>query len=325
MKKILVILSLASIVLVGAGCQKVTPHTQTAPYLTGVSFSPKSYNPLTFIGFYKEAATIGSTLTWAGSMSEFTTEKKTPFVIEELGSRYNYTPIIITGTFGVGSGSTVQENVPSDKFEEYKNDIVHFAEKDRPPYLALGNETNFLYEQKPESYKKFVALFNETYDAVKKVSPDTKFFITFQLEHMKGLRGGLFGGKNDTSKTDWKVLDDFSKADFFAFTTYPGIIYDNPEDIPSDYYSEIKKHTSKEIAFSEVGWPSNLTVAGHTSTPDEQKAFVERFASDMKEVKPIFITWPFLYDQNIGEPFKSMGLKDSDGNKKPAYDTWAAL
>lgn len=318
-------LLLFGLILVGAGCQKAEPHAQKTSYLTGVSFSPKSYNPLTFPGFYKEAASIGSTLTWAGSMSEFSSDKKTPFVIQELGARYNYTPIIITGSFSVGSGGAVKENVSSDKFEEYKNNIVHFADKEKPKYLGLGNEMNYLYEQKPESYQKFASFFNETYDAVKKVSPDTKVFVTFQLEHMKGLRGGLFGGKNDTTKTDWAALDDFAKADLFSFTTYPGIIYDNPTDIPANYYSEIQTHTKKKIAFSEVGWASNLKVTGYTSTPEEQKTFVETFASMMNEVDPEFATWPFLYDQKIGEPFKSMGLKDSSGNKKPAYDAWAAL
>ncbi len=325
MKKILLIFAFTSLALFGAGCQKAEPHTQKTTYLTGVSFSPKSYNPLTFPGFYKEAASIGSTLTWAGSMSEFTTEKKTPYVIQELGSRYNYTPIIITGTFSVGSGGTVQINVDDSKLEEYKDNIVHFAQKDKPPYIGLGNELNYLYEQKPAEYQRVVSLFNQTYDAIKKVSPETKIFVSFQLEHMKGLRGGLFGGKNDTSKTDWAALKDFSKADFFAFTTYPSIIYDNPQDIPADYYTEVKNHTDKDIAFSEVAWPSDLKVAGHNATPEEQKAFIDRFTSDMKSVEPLFITWPFLYDQKIGEPFTSMGLKDKDGNKKPAYDAWAAL
>lgn len=319
-------LLLASLSVFGFGCQKAPePHTQNSSFLTGVSFSPKSYNPLTFPGFYKEAAGLGKTLSWAGAMSEFSTEKKTPYVIQGLGERYNYTPIIITGSFSVGNGGTVKENVDTSKFEEYKNNIVHFADKEKPQYLGLGNEMNYLYEQKPDSYKNFVAWFNETYDAVKKVSPDTKVFVTLQLEHMKGLRGGLFGGKNDTSKTDWKVLDDFSKADFFSFTTYPSIIYDDPKDIPANYYSEIKNHTKKDIAFSEIGWPSNLTVSGHSSTPEEQKEFVDYIKETMTDVKPLFITWPFLYDQKIGEPFKSMGLKDADGNKKPAYDAWAAL
>lgn len=325
LKRIFAGVVLASLALFGFGCQKIQPHVQSSSFVTGVSFSPQSYNPLTFSDFYKEAASIGSTLTWAGSLSEFSSDNKAPFVIQELGSRYNYTPIIITGTFGVGNGGVVSENVANDKFEQYKNDIIHFANKDKPPYLGLGNEVSYLYEQKPDDYKKFVVLFNETYDAVKKVSPNTKFFVTFQLEHMKGLRGGLFGGKNNANGTDWKMLDDFSKADFFAFTTYPSIIYDTPQDIPTNYYSEIKNHTNKDIAFSEVGWPSNLSVAGHSSTPEEQKTFVEQFASAIKDVKPLFNTWSFLYDQNIGEPFKSMGLKDSDGNKKPAYDAWAAL
>lgn len=139
---------------------------------------------------------------------------------------------------------------------------------------------------------------------------------------MKGLSGGLFGGINDPTKSQWSLLDRFPKSDIIAFTTYPGLIYENPSEIPADYYSEIKSHTVKPIAFTEIGWHSGTGPTGWESSDAEQAGFVTTFFSLTEELNKELVIWSFLYDQDISEPFNSMGLRRSDGNAKPAWDSW---
>ncbi len=180
-----------------------------------------------------------------------------------------------------------------------------------------------LYEKSFADLDAFVQLYNQVYDAVKSTSPNTQVFTTFQLEKMKGLGGGLFGGTNSPDASEWNLLDRFSKLDLVAFTTYPGLIYKVPSEIPSDYYSEIQQHTNKKVAFTEIGWHSNASPTGWESSAAEQAQFVTTFFDLTANLgnKEIAI-WSFLYDQNTAPPFNSMGLFNADGNAKPAWNNW---
>lgn len=119
----------------------------------------------------------------------------------------------------------------------YLDAAVAFARDCRPPYLGLGVEVNILAEKSPADFERFVRLHDEVYDAVKAVSPKTKVFTVFQLEKMKGLGGGLFGGTNDPARAQWRLLSRFARLDLAAFTTYPGLVFKAPGDVPADYYS----------------------------------------------------------------------------------------
>lgn len=203
-----------------------------------------------------------------------------------------------------------------------KQKAVAFAQKYKPEYLALGIEVNVLYEKSPEDFEYFAQFFSEAYDAVKAVSPNTKVFTIFQLEKMKGLNGGLFGGVNDPSKAEWVLLGKFQKSDLAAFTTYPGLVYKNPSEIPADYYSEIRTHTSKPIAFTEIGWHSAPSPQGWESSEQEQAEFASAFFSRTKGMGEEFAIWSFLYDQNTIKPFNSMGLFYANGTQKKAWGIW---
>jgi hypothetical protein len=167
-----------------------------------------------------------------------------------------------------------------------------------------------------------VQLFADTYDAVKKKSPDTKVFTVFQLEHLKGLKGGLYGGVNDPGAAEWALIDRFPKADLVGFTTYPGLIFKDPSEMPADYYAEIRNHSSKPVAFTEIGWQSEAWPAGWESGDAEQAAFVSRFFELTGGLNKEMAIWSFLYDPAAQKPFDSMGLIKKDGMKRPAWDIW---
>jgi hypothetical protein len=70
----------------------------------------------------------------------------------------------------------------------YQQAAIDIVSTEIPMYLSLGNEVNRWYEQHgadagdPNGFQHFVSLYEETYDAVKAISPDTIVFCVFSRE-----------------------------------------------------------------------------------------------------------------------------------------------
>ncbi|MEW6062978.1 MAG: hypothetical protein AB1571_01225 [Nanoarchaeota archaeon] len=320
MKKInYIFLALTLSILFLSGCAEQQNEIQN---IKGITLSPKSFQQDDFKEFFENAKLTGNIITWSGDWNELSNiEKGGPAVVSSLALVYKYTPIIITQFFTQNSGQLLRP-LNEDTKQNYKNYLIQFVKKYKPKYIGLGIEVNMLSEKSPQDFNSFVELYNEAYDEIKKASPDTKVFTVFQLEKMKGLNGGLFGGTNNPDKAQWDLLKKFSKSDIIAFTTYPGLIYKNPSEIPQDYYTEIKFYTQKPISFTEIGWYSSNAIQGWESSESEQAEFITTFFSLTKDLNKEFSIWSFMYDQNVIEPFNSMGLITKDGSFKQAWDIW---
>jgi hypothetical protein len=291
--------------------------------IKGVSLSPRSYQGADFTDFFRLAAEAGDIVMWAGDWADLRGQEGSGAItVAELSAAYGYVPLIEAQFFTQSDGALVR---PLDEINRrmYRESAVHFAEMYRPQYLGLGIEVNVLFEKSPRDFDAFAVLFDEVYDAVKAASPGTKVFTVFQLERMKGLQGGLFGGADDPARAQWELLDRFPKADLIAFTTYPCLVFTSPADLPADYYDEAAAHTAKPLAFTEIGWHSAPAPAGWESSEAEQAEFVRRFFALTRDVHPEIAVWSFLYDPETDPPFDSMGLRRrGDGNPKPAWDAW---
>jgi hypothetical protein len=318
----LAFLLLAFLLLQGcAPSEKGSLPTTEAKILKGITLSPQSFQAGDFTAFFEKAQMAGSVISWSGDWMELEKVNGGPTVIMELADKYHYRPLIAVQFFEQKNGRLLR-TLDSATKQRYLDSAVAFTKKHRPPYLALGIEVNVLYEKSPEDFAQFASLYNEAYTAIKAVSPQTKVFTIFQLEKMKGLSGGLFGGKNDPQKAQWPILKSFSHLDLLAFTTYPGLIYRSPGDIPPDYYSEIKAYAASPLAFTEIGWHSAASPTGWESSEREQSEFVAFFSRKSAELTPEISIWSFLYDQKTIEPFCSMGLFDSEGKEKLAWKEW---
>jgi len=300
---------------------ETAPMANGTPFLKGVSLSPKSFQQQDFTDFFAKAKQAGSTVSWAGDWDELGTQGGGPEVVTGLSSSYDYVPLVEAQFFTQSDGKLLRPLNDSVK-KAYKESAAAFAGKYKPEYLAFGIEVNTLYEKSPGDFESFAQFYDEVYDAVKAASPNTKVFTIFQLEKMKGMGGGLFGGTNDPSRAEWQLLDRFPKSDIIAFTTYPDLIYKSPDEIPEDYYVEIRTHTSKPIAFTEIGWHSVASPQGWESNESEQADFIGVFFNRTSGLRPEFGIWSFLYDQNTTEPFNSMGLYRADGTPKKAWEAW---
>ncbi len=328
---------------------------QTIGLLKGVGVSPKNFEQNNFLDFLENVKQTQDILLWAGDWFEIT-EEKSPKIFTELAAKYDYIPIIEVGYYIQESGELLrplnEENknpnrlkgrgifnvpdTPSDDGEWIQNSpttasggvsetnkqiyldsTIDFVKKYKPKYFGIGVEVNIFAEKNPDAFEEFVPFYNEVYDAIKIVSPDTKVFTVFQLEKMKGLPMW----KIEESKSNWELIDRF-KTDIIAFTTYPGIFYKDVSDIPEDHYAEIKSYVSKPIAFTEIGWHSKDSPDGWESSEQEQAEFIKRFFKLTEDLEIEMAIWSFMYDQDAIEPFDSMGLINNDGTKKLSWYEW---
>jgi len=93
-------------------------------------------------------------------------------------------------------------------------------------------------------------------------------------------------------------------------------------DIPAGYYAGIEPRTAKPIVFTEIGWHSDPNPAGWESSEVEQGEFVRAFFSQSATLDKKLALWSFLYDLNVGEPLRSMGLWRQNDDPKAAWQTW---
>jgi len=152
--------------------------------------------------------------------------------------------------------------------ETYKQAVIDVVKSSKPLYLSIGNEVNRWYEKysaeedNPNGFQHFVSLYEEIYDAVKKLSPETKVFCTFAREIV-----------SENREANLTVLSMFNpeKMDLLVFTSYPYAAQEisKSSDIPDDYYSKALSYLpDKPIEFSELGWPSMDVFGGEQAQAD---------------------------------------------------------
>jgi hypothetical protein len=97
-----------------------------------------------------------------------------------------------------------------------------------PDYLGLGTEVNFLTAN-PAEFQCYLVMEKNTYNAIKQQYPNQVVDVSFQYDVMKQSNG-------------FDVLKQFNgSVDVYAFTTYPAF-FNDPQSIPSDYYSSIRNY-----------------------------------------------------------------------------------
>lgn len=318
--RVLIVIVLVASLIISVGCDDDenivdSPKPQaTTGLLKGVSVSPRSFDRH-FGEFLDKVKETQDVLVWAGDWMEVH-DKKAPTTFSELASKYEYIPIIEVGHYIQESGDLFRPLNEENK-QIYMDSTIEFVKEHEPPYFGMGVETDIFAKKNPAAFEEFVLFYNDVYDAVKLVSPNTKVFTVFQLETMKGLTMWEI----EENVPHWDMIDRF-KTDIVAFTTYPGLFYRNPSDVPLDHYTEILSHTSKPIAFTEIGWHSAPSPAGWESSEAEQVEFIEAFFNLTDELNMEVAVWSFMYVAYDGEPFESMGLHRSDGTAKPAWNAW---
>lgn len=198
----------------------------------------------------------------------------------------------------------------------YKHSALDVVNATRPKYLSLGNEVNRWLDHHGDdpsnenAFRHFISLYNETYDAVKQISPETIVFCTFAREMVI-----------DNQAADMSFLERFDadRLDLMIMTTYPHSVQgiNRVSDIPTDYYSSVFQYTGeKKMGFSEAAWPSLTAFGGEA----EQVAFIDNITGRLtEELDMELLGWPWLND--IG-PTDATGLRYNDGTEKAGLMKW---
>lgn len=289
--------------------------------LAGFALSPPELTGEGLVTFFEEASESAFVAAWIGPWTDLNAKDSAARVAVELAVDHGLIPVIITGFPPDGQGGRLMPDDPAPLF-----DAIEVFLSDHPvPYLGVGVEIDlFMGDHDPADLERFVAWFPELVSRVHEASPSTSVFPGFQLERTRGLKGGLFGGVNDPSDHGWDLIARFPDADAIGFTTYPGLVFTDPSDLPADYYSSLRAVTDKPVLFTEVGWQAGGELRDWSGTPEEQAEFVRLWVPEMLEVGEL-IVWSFLWDQAIDEPaFMTMGMRHSEG-ERPALTEWRRI
>jgi len=236
-------------------------------------------------------------------------------------------PLIHLSFFGAGvalitppgmEGATLSTPEWRRAYTQAALDVVRVS---RPLYLSLGNEVNRWLEKygdadgDPNGFRHFLSLYEETYDAVKQISPAARVFCTFAREIQSEHRAADLG-----------VLGRFKpeKLDLLVLTSYPYSVQgiNLPSDIPVDYYSQISNYLpGKPFGFSELGWPARVEFGGEQGQADFLAAAAGPLTRDRGVPLHLF-GWAWLHDLDAND---FLGLIRMDGTEKTAYGTWKTL
>ena len=195
----------------------------------------------------------------------------------------------------------------------------------QPGYLAFGIEVNATFDRSQEEYEAYLDVYREVYDAVKEVSPRTLVFPTFQFEQLLGVTPWEVA-----HPPRWERLAEFGeRLDLVAIATFPSLAHEVAKAIPAEYYAQLREHTNLPIAFAASGFSSAPGPGGiNSSTPDEQRRYLERLLAEAEELRSPFLVWyasrdpAFVSDLPI-ELLRSSGLLDRSGQPKEAWRVWA--
>jgi hypothetical protein len=192
----------------------------------------------------------------------------------------------------------------------------------KPPYLCLATEINLMAFKNIEEYKYVAYVYKKLYPLIKKISPETKVFVSFQWDFFTILDNRDSGRISEHSK----LIDIFRpELDLVAFTSYPEAHFSTPSQIPAGYYSRILRHvkSSDEIVFMEIGWP-----ADNKTDEKRQQQFIRMLPALMGEIKPRIIAWSLLHDvkgSGLSGNLSTTGLLTNKGEIKAGFKAFEEL
>lgn len=214
----------------------------------------------------------------------------------------------------------------------YVRYVAAFASIIRPEYLAVASETNLVRAAAPPAlYRGLVDAAAAAGAAARAASPATRVFTTVQVEAAWGRLGG---GANGAFAGIARDRADFPFAEAIGLSSYPYLGgFNEPEDVPLDYYARLGEGTALPFLVIEGGWTS-ASLGAIASSPDEQRRYVERHLRilDAARAAAYFqITFTDLDLAAITLPpgsilplFAANGLVDANLAPKPALAAWDA-
>jgi hypothetical protein len=196
----------------------------------------------------------------------------------------------------------------------------------KPDHLGLALETNLIRDAAPDSiYQGVKKAANDAASEVRAFDSTVKLSMSVQVDWAWGkLAGGSYKGI-DQDFTDFPFIEEL------GLSSYPYFGFDNPQDIPLDYYSKLVEGKSIPVFVSEGGW-SSQTVTSFTGTEQKQEDYITRQGQLLDQAQAIALFQLVFTDIDLtalppGVPsninlFAYLGLVDTNLQVKPALAAW---
>ena len=210
----------------------------------------------------------------------------------------------------------------------YRQYVLALANVIRPDYLGLAAETNLVRLIAPPSlYASLKQMVNSAAADLQRVGSTSKTYVSVQVDVAWGM-----GHPTNTYTGVEQDFIDFPFMQALGLSSYPYLVYADPDEIPLDYYSRLPNGRSLPVVVVEGGWPSR-TVESITSTTGEQARYLGRQARMLDSVRAEAVFQLFFADldiQNLNWPpasalFASLGLVDTELHPRPSLAVWDSL
>lgn len=205
----------------------------------------------------------------------------------------------------------------------------------KPEHLGLALETNLIRAVAPE----------EIYTGIKKATGDvaaelkSRNSVAFlSVSVQADVAWGSLQGSSQYQGIAQDLID-FPFMTEMGISSYPYFGYDDPKDIPNDYYSKLAADSNLPVFVSEGGWtsksitgPNNKAIAGSELA---QADYIQKHADLLNEANAIgwfsltftdidLSALPANVDPTI-QYFAYLGVVDADLKPKPAFDVWKKI
>jgi len=327
--------------------------TPVRPFRMGWFFQPPQPTPQSVVktspvmAGFSDAILIQREVPWkrllAGDSMETIAEEEYDGVVKfltGLGIHVSFLVDPLDGLDRTREGSEMRASGRSLKEPEiraiHEQWVKFLAARYKPEFLGLASEINSLAARgDPELYAAVKLMCDRLAPRIREISPATRVFVSFQVDEAWARVPGL------PSRVDhFKLTRDFD-IDVLGLSSYPSFFFDDPSDIPPDYFSRLMVASGKPVLVAEGGWSSDPAGKGETpETLAAQARFMERFFVLVDSVQPELVilllfadldleAWktvaPANSDPERVRPFISMGLAHDDLSPKPALNIWAAV
>lgn len=197
----------------------------------------------------------------------------------------------------------------------------------QPKWLGLAAETNLIRQAAPPAlYEAVKQTANAIDAALTRQGSQARRYVSVQIE----TAWGRLGTRVDYVGIEQDLIDfPFIKA--LGFSSYPYFAWDDPAEIPADYYSRVRGSTGLPVIVTEGGWTS-ASVATIQSSGEKQARYIARHAELLRSVKAIAWCHLLFADLDLAalpQPtpellplFASIGMVGSDFGAKPALAEW---
>lgn len=212
----------------------------------------------------------------------------------------------------------------------YRRFVVVMDSLLNPDHLGLALETNLIRIASPPTlYQGVKKAVNDVAAELNARGRTVPLSVSVQVDVAWGnLGGGGYTGVNQD-------FTDFPFIEELGLSSYPYFGLENPDQVPTNYYSRLLEGRTLPVFVSEGGWSSgsvSTSTTAFTSSPEEQAAYFRRQPALLADVNAIaWFQLPFtdIDISSVPPPvpvnlqyFIYLGLVDATLTPKPALTVW---